>query len=121
MVNYFNLVCIHCTSVQEVITVVLHAIMCPLQYHYYTTSSRDSREDREFCQAKTVKTRSNNLVVLAHVQLKPFYCPSTHDVTHVRKCTRPSPALPYCKRREAERGAWERGYHSPVIIAGSSG
>ena len=26
------------------------------------------------------------------------------DVTHVRKCTRPSPALPYCKRREAGRG-----------------
>ena len=27
-----------------------------------------------------------------------------HDVTHVRKCTRPSPALPYCKQREAGRG-----------------
>ena len=26
------------------------------------------------------------------------------DVTHVRKCTRPSPALPYGKRREA--GCW---------------
>ena len=67
-------------------------------------SSRDSPEDREFYQAKTVKTHSNNLVVLAHVQLKPFYCLSTCDVTHVRKCTRPSPALPYCKRREAGRG-----------------
>ena len=31
-------------------------------------------------------------VVLAHVQLKSFYRRSTHDVTHVRKCTRPSPA-----------------------------
>ena len=30
-------------------------------------------------------------------------CP-VRDVTHVRKCTRPSPALPYCKRREAGRG-----------------
>ena len=67
-------------------------------------SSRDSREDREFYQAKTVKTHSNNLVVLAHVQLKPFYRLSTHDVTHVRKCTRPSPAFPYCKRREAGWG-----------------
>ena len=38
------------------------------------------------------------------VQLKPFYRLSTRDVTHVRKCTRPSPALPYCKRREAGRG-----------------
>ena len=51
-----------------------------------------------------VKTHSNNLVVLAHVQLKPFYRLSTRDVTHVRKCTRPSPALPYCKQREAGRG-----------------
>ena len=67
-------------------------------------SSRDSREDREFYQAKTVKTHSNNLVVLAHVQLKSFYRLSTRDVTHVRKCTRPSPALPYCKQREVGRG-----------------
>ena len=65
---------------------------------------RDNPEDREFYQAKTVKTHSNDLVVLAHVQLKPFYRLSTRDVTHVRKCTRPSPALPYCKRREAGRG-----------------
>ena len=55
-------------------------------------------------QAKTVKTHSNNSVVLAHVQLKPFYCLSTRDVTLVKKCTRPSPALPYCNRREAGRG-----------------
>ena len=41
---------------------------------------------------------------LAHVQLKPFYRLSTRDVTHVRKCTRPSPALPYCKRRKAGWG-----------------
>ena len=33
----------------------------------------------------------SNLVVLAHVQLKSFYSLSTRDVTHVRKCTRPSP------------------------------
>ena len=67
-------------------------------------SSLDSREDREFYQAKTVKTHSNNLVVLTHAQLMPFYCLSTRDVTHVRKCTRPSPALPYYKRRKAGRG-----------------
>ena len=42
---------------------------------------------------KTVKTHSNNLIVLAHVQLKSFYRLSIHDITHVRKCTRPSPAL----------------------------
>ena len=36
--------------------------------------------------------------------IKAFYRLSTRDVTHVRKCTRPSPALPYCKRREAGRG-----------------
>ena len=55
--------------------------------------------------AKTVvKTHSNNLVVLTHVQLKYFYRLSTYDVTHVRICTRPSPALLYCKRREAGQG-----------------
>ena len=37
-------------------------------------SSRDSREDKEFYQGKTVKTHSNILVVLAHIQLKSFYC-----------------------------------------------
>ena len=37
----------------------------------------------EFYQAKTVKTHGNNLVVLAHVQLKSFYRLSTRDVTHV--------------------------------------
>ena len=67
-------------------------------------SSQDSWEGGEFYQAKTVKTHSNNLVVLAHIQLMPFYRLSTHDVTHVRKCTRPSPSLPYCKRQEAGRG-----------------
>ena len=35
----------------------------------FMCSSRDSREDREFYQAKTVKTHSNNLVLLTHVQL----------------------------------------------------
>ena len=34
-------------------------------------------------EAKTVKTHSNILVVLAHIQLKPFYRLSTRDVTHV--------------------------------------
>ena len=37
---------------------------------------------------------------VAHVHI---ICP-VRDVIHVRKCTRPSPALPYCKRREAGRG-----------------
>ena len=32
-------------------------------------SSRDRQEDKEFYQAKTVKTHSNNLVVHTHVQL----------------------------------------------------
>ena len=67
-------------------------------------SSRDSQEDREFYQSKTVKTHSSNLVVLTHIQLKSFYRLSIRDVTHMRKHTRPSPALPYCKRREAGRG-----------------
>jgi len=35
---------------------------------------------------------NNILVMLTHVQLKSFYCLSTSDVTHMRKCTRPSPA-----------------------------
>ena len=55
-------------------------------------SSRDNREDREFYQGKTVKTHSNILVALVHVQLKSFYRLSTRDVIHVRECTRPSPA-----------------------------
>ena len=76
-------------------------------------SSRDSPEDREFYQAKTVKTHSNNLIVLAHVQLKPICRLSTRDVTHVRKCTRPSPALPYCKRQEAGRGP---GNEAKVVL-----
>ena len=41
---------------------------------------------------------------VAHVRI---ICP-VRDVTHVRKCTRPSPALPYCKRREAGRGLGTR-------------
>ena len=41
-------------------------------------SSRDSQKDREFNQAKTVKTHGNISVMLAHVQLKSFYWLSTH-------------------------------------------
>ena len=67
----------------------------------------------EFYQAKTVKTHSNNLVMLAHVQLKSFYCLSTHDITHVKKCTRPSPALPYYKQQEAGWGAGNEATHIP--------
>ena len=36
--------------------------------------------------------------------INPFYHPFYPDVTHVRKDTRPSPALPYCKRRKARQG-----------------
>ena len=63
----------------------------------------------EFYQPKTVKTHSNNLVVLTHVQLKSLYQLSTYDVTHVRKCTRPSPAFPYCKR-------WKTGDWWKILI-----
>ena len=35
---------------------------------------------------------NNILVMLTYVQLKSSYPLSTHDVTHMRKCTRPSPA-----------------------------
>ena len=44
----------------------------------------------------------------AHAQSNPFYHPFYPDVTHVRKDTRPSPALPYCKRRKAGRGLGTR-------------
>ena len=37
---------------------------------------------------------------VAHVHI---ICP-VRDVTHARKCTRPSPAFPYCKRLKAGRG-----------------
>ena len=47
---------------------------------------------------------------VAHVRI---ICPVC-DVTHVRKCTRPSPALPYCKRREAGRGLGTTLEHSVV-------
>ena len=60
---------------------------------FFCCSLQDSREDREFYQAKTVKKHNNNLVMLAHIQLKLFYRLSTRDITHVRKCTRPSPSL----------------------------
>ena len=35
-------------------------------------------------QAKTVKTHSNIVVVLTHIQLKFFYRLSTRDVTHMK-------------------------------------
>ena len=70
-------------------------------------SLRDSQEDREFYQANTVKTHSNNLVVLAHVQFKAFYRLSTRDVTHMRKCTRPFTVL---QATGSWAGGWEQGY-----------
>ena len=53
----------------------------------------------------------------AHVRI---ICPVC-DVTHVRKCTRPSPALPYCKQREAGRGTGNeaRGGESLGTYAGN--
>ena len=54
---------------------------------------------------------------VAHVHI---ICP-VRDVTHVRKCTRPSPALPYYKRQEAGRGpgneastTWQKLAQVPV-------
>ena len=38
-----------------------------------------------------------------HVAHICIICP-VRDITYVRKCTRPSPSFPYCKRREAGRG-----------------
>ena len=43
-------------------------------------------------------------VQYAHTQLNPFYHPFYPDVTHAKKDTRPSPALPYWKQRKAGRG-----------------
>ena len=60
---------------------------------------------------KIVKTHSNILVMLTHIQLKYFYHLSTRDVTHVTKCTRPSPALPYVLQvMRSWARACERGY-----------
>ena len=61
----------------------------------------DIRPFLHICLTLPLRTKSQ---VCIHVQLKPFYCLSTCDVIHMRKCTRLSPALPYCKRREAGRG-----------------
>ena len=83
-------------------------------------SSRDSREDRELYQAKTVKTHSNNLVVLAHVQLTaflpPFYRLSTRDVTHVRKMYQALSRFSVLQATGSWAGAWERGYVDPSSV-----
>ena len=50
----------------------------------------------------------------AHAQSNPFYHPFYPDVTHVRKDTRPSPALPYCKQQKAGRGLGTR-LHPPHV------
>ena len=54
--------------------------------------------------------RYHAVVTLAHIQSNPFYHP---DVTHVRKDTRPSPALPYRMRRKARLGLGTRLSVSP--------
>ena len=40
---------------------------------------------------------------VANVRQCSLICP-VGDVTHMRKCTRPSPTLPYCKQQEAGQG-----------------
>ena len=50
---------------------------------------------------------------VAHVHI---ICP-VRDVTHVRKCTRPSPAFPYCKRRKAGRGPGNEANDSQLASA----
>ena len=47
-------------------------------------------------------------VQCTHAQLNPFYHPFYPDVTHMREDTRPSPTLPYWKRRKAGRGLGTR-------------
>ena len=54
------------------------------------------------------------LAQCAHAQSNPFYHPFYPDVTYVRKDTRPSPALPYCKRRKAGRGLGTRLISTPI-------
>ena len=48
---------------------------------FYVALHETVGRTEEFYQAKTVKTHSNNLVVLAHIQLKPFYHLSTHTAS----------------------------------------
>ena len=63
-------------------------------------------EDREFYQAKTVKTHSNNLVVLTYVQLKSFYRLSTVflPVTSLTWGNVPGPLLLYCTASDGKLG-----------------
>ena len=58
-----------------------------------------------------MKTHSNKVVVLAHIQLKSFYRLSTHDITHVRKCTRPSPLYRTASERKLGEGLGTRLVH----------
>ena len=85
-------------------TTILSRKMAVHEGAFMSLFTKQSGGQRVVPSQDSAKTHSNNLVVLAHIQFLPFYCFSTRDVTHVRKCTRPSPALPYCKRREAGRG-----------------
>ena len=50
---------------------------------------------------------------VAHIRI---ICP-VRDVTHVRKCTRSSPALPYCKRREAGRGPGNKAMEDILLVS----
>jgi len=42
--------------------------------------------------------------ISTHVQSNLLYHPFHPDVTHMRLCTKPSPAYLYCKRQKAGRG-----------------
>ena len=56
-----------------------------------------------------------------HAQLNPFYHPFYSDVTHVRKDTRPSPALLYWKRWKAGWGLGMRLWYSYSTVPGTYG
>ena len=52
----------------------------------------------------------------AHVQLPVFLPLSTLDVTHVRKCTRPSPLYRTKQRRKAGRGTGNEAIESIILL-----
>ena len=77
-------------------------------------SSRDSREDREFYQAKTVKTHSNNLSRARPRSIKafllPFY-PRRHSCEEMYQALSRFTIL---QAMGSWAGAWERGYTATI-------
>ena len=71
---------------------------------------------RELAMRIYAWARYHAVVTLSHVQSNPFCHPFYPDVTHVKKDTRPSPALPYRMRRKVGRGLGTRlanvGFHT---------